>query len=79
MDKKPTILQTFSFREEDAVKKLHIDFCIRSDILDKEILSKELDISPTRAWNTSEKYLSKTRDEATGEIVTVEMEHPWGI
>ncbi len=79
MDKKPTILQTYSFREEDAVKKLHIDFCIRSDVLDKEILSKELDISPTRAWNTSEKYLSKTRDEATGEIVTVEMEHPWGI
>lgn len=79
MDKKPKILQTISFREEDAVKELHIDFCIRSDFLNKEILSKELGITPTRVWNKGEEYLGKTRDVVTKEIVTVKRKRPWGI
>jgi hypothetical protein len=79
MSSPPKLLQTLSFREEDAVKTTHIDFAIRSDSLDPVALTAELGITPSRAWAANEEYSGKALDPDSRKIVSVVRRRPWGL
>lgn len=71
------IFQSLTFAENS--KLVYVDFRIKSDYLDPEIISAELGVLPTSAFAKGEKYESRARDPATDTIIKRWLYHPWGV
>ena len=73
------ILQEISFAEEDNVKKVFVDFRIRSDILDPEEITKDFGINPKTAYAKDDPYQSKARNPKTKQFHLQWQKRPCGI
>ncbi|HAH95851.1 MAG TPA: hypothetical protein DHD79_03240 [Firmicutes bacterium] len=56
------VLQSFSFNEEHAAKRVSVSYVITCDDhrMDPELVTKALNIQPTSAWKKGEGYIGKT-------------------
>ena len=73
------ILQHISFDEIDNVKKLYVDFIIKSDHEDVRQITHDLQITPTIAFNNGDKYIAQRYNPETGKKTPVITRHTSSI
>jgi hypothetical protein len=74
-----TELQTIAFDEETNTRSIDVEFLIRGDDLNPNLISQQLEIQPTRSWLKGETYLGKVFDPANKQMQQTVRKRPWGI
>lgn len=73
------ILQHISFDEVDNVKKLSVDFTIKSNHEDVHQITQDLQITPSLAFNNGDEYIVQRYNPETGKKAPVKTRHTSSI
>jgi Domain of unknown function (DUF4279) len=74
-----TELQTIAFDEETNTQSIYVEFRVRGDELNPNMISQQLEIQPTRSWSKGETYLGKVFNPTNKQVQQTTRKRPWGI